>query len=308
MAVSLAVLVLLSCCLTGCDAINNFIGGNQGSLMENIPAAIDLETASDEDCFLWNGGTITGLTEKGKAQVNVVVPKKATSIDKETFARNTAIKSVGFQNPGIVLGEGLFMDCASLEMALLPTNLHVIPISLFKGCRALKEIVIPDQVTKIDNMAFFQCTSLESAEHGGKIESIGRQAFHTCDKLKEFEFSPSINVIGEGAFAWCYELESVVLTSTEQEILEVRTFSNCVKLTKVVIPEGVKKLDVGVFAQCPRLTDITLPASLEEIDTGAFKNTAALNAEPKKYKVVEGSPADLSFGSYSTQFDAKEYQ
>ncbi|MCL1791619.1 MAG: leucine-rich repeat domain-containing protein [Peptococcaceae bacterium] len=302
----LGLLTLLVCC-AGCDAINNLLAGNKEP-EAIIQAEINLEAASDEDSFLWNGAKITGLTDKGKALVNVVVPQKATSIEAGVFTGNTTMKSVGFQNQNIGLPEGLFVECSSLEMALLPANLKVVPDSLFKGCRDLKEIVIPNQVTEIGKMAFFQCISLEKVTHGDKIEVIGRQAFHTCDQLKEFVFSPSIKVIGEGAFSWCYNLESVILTSSELEVLEVRTFSNCSKLAKVVVSEGVKKLDVGVFTQCPKLVEVSLPESLVEIDSGAFKNTAALNAEPKAFKVVEESFADLNFGGYATNVDTKTYQ
>lgn len=290
--------------LTGCSILG--LDENKEKPEEDIPAEITLSKASDEDCFVWSGTTLIGLTEKGKTESNIVIPQKATQIKEELFSGSTTLKTIGFQNPDIILGEGLFADCEFLAKALLPASIKEIPASLFKGCRSLTEITIPAQVTSIGEMSFYQCVSLETATHGTKIATIGRQAFHTCDKLKEFEFSPSITFIGEGAFSWCSSLESVILTSERLTNLEKRTFSNCDKLTVVIIPEGVEKFAEGVFAYCPKLIDITLPASLIEIDPGAFNNTAAINSQPRKFKVKKGSTAEKSFQSYSHSEDVKE--
>ena len=302
----LAFLVLLVCFAAGCDIIEGFLN-NEVPDEENIPAEINLDRASNDSWFEWDGNAISGLTDAGKTQVNIVIPQRAASIKDGAFARNGNIKSIGFQNQNIALGKGLFLDCSALEKVQLPANIRAIPASLFKGCRSLKEITIPDQVTVIEEMAFYQCVSLERAEHGDRLEQIGRHAFHTCDRLAKFDFSASLTTIGEGAFAWCYSLERVILTGSGLEILEARAFSDCSILTTVVIPEGIKVIDKGVFSECPMLGDVTLPASVVEIDPTAFKSTGASKAVQKVFKIRKDSYADLHFGFYAQQTDTLVY-
>ena len=47
-------------------------------------------------------------------------------------------------------------------------------------------------------------------------------------------------------------------------------FNNCVNLTSVTIPEGVKRIGQLAFNSCLALTTITLPASVERVDARAF--------------------------------------
>ena len=304
--VCLGLIVCLLSCYTGCSIIDDLLNGGKGNEGDSIPAEINLARASSDGCFSWSGDVILGLTETGKQETNIVIPQKASEIKDAAFAGAT-LKSVGFQNPDIILGEGMFDNCIALEKVQLPDNIKGIPATLFKECRSLQEIILPDQVKSIGDMAFYQCVSLEKVTHGGKLESIGHHAFHTCDKLREFQFPPTLVSIGEGAFGWCYSLESVVLTGGNLEVLNRTIFTNCDKLASVVIPEGVKKMEIGVFAQCPNLVDIKLPESLTEIHEAAFKNTVALGAKSKVFRVKKDSYADASFNSYAITGDVKQY-
>ena len=41
-------------------------------------------------------------------------------------------------------------------------------------------------------------------------------------------------------------------------------------LTKVIIPEGVEKIDGNAFLYCDKLEEVKLPSTLKEIGEGAF--------------------------------------
>jgi hypothetical protein len=54
------------------------------------------------------------------------------------------------------------------------------------------------------------------------------------------------------------------------EVIEEGTFSGCLTLNHVHIPEGVKVLKKECFFMCESLDDVYLPNSLELIEVGVF--------------------------------------
>jgi hypothetical protein len=58
----------------------------------------------------------------------------------------------------------------------------------------------------------------------------------------------------------------------------VDSFSGCVGITSVTIPEGVTSIGTSGFRNCTNLTSITIPASVESIATYAFQNCSKLTS------------------------------
>ena len=73
------------------------------------------------------------------------------------------------------------------------------------------------------------------------------------------------------------DLVSVVIpkTAKAQEIAE-RAFEGCVRLTDVVLPEGVIFIGERAFADCRSLTEVSVPEGVILIGDGAFKNCGSL--------------------------------
>ncbi len=65
-----------------------------------------------------------------------------------------------------------FSGCASLQSAILPVNLKIIPYSAFHTCTALTDIVIPSSVTNIEAGAFSFCSSLTNITFAGNAPAV----------------------------------------------------------------------------------------------------------------------------------------
>lgn len=123
---------------------------------------------SDESWFTVNstGETITGLTDTGKTQTELVIPYKINGV------KITAVETSAFQG------------CASLKSINIPDSVTDIGHAAFEGCTSLTSINIPNSVTSIGGYAFNICSSLTSINIPNSVTSIGIDAFAGCTNLK----------------------------------------------------------------------------------------------------------------------------
>ena len=145
---------------------------------------------SDESYFTVNatGETITGLTNTGKTQRELVIPykingKEITSIGIVAFDNCTSLTSINIPNSVTSIGNGAFSNCASLTSINIPNSVTSIGISAFDSCHSLKSINIPNSIISIENGAFAQCTSLASINIPNSVTSIATDAFENCTNL-----------------------------------------------------------------------------------------------------------------------------
>ena len=71
--------------------------------------------------------------------------------------------------------------------------------------------------------------------------------------------------------------------------IEEGAFENCVSLTKIDIPDGIKEIKDSTFSNCINLTEITIPYTVYVIGVHAFDNCNKL----KTVKGKKGSYAEL---------------
>ena len=70
------------------------------------------------------------------------------------------------------IAAGAFSGCSSLQSAILPVSLKIIPHSAFSYCTALTDIVIPTSVTNIEAWAFSSCSSLTNITFVGNAPAV----------------------------------------------------------------------------------------------------------------------------------------
>ena len=101
------------------------------------------------------------------------------------------------------------------------------------------------------------------------VTAIGADAFSEIDGLqvKTIIFPEGLTKIGPRAFAGV-ELENVSFSSSLKTIgKEAFQFTN---LKKLVLPDGVVKIEDNAFACCDELKTVSLPDSLTELSSGVF--------------------------------------
>ena len=127
---------------------------------------------SDESYFTVNatGETITGLTDAGKTQTELVIPYKINGKEITTLKSEDYFTSILFGN-------------SVITKVIIPNSVTSIEQYAFNACTSLTSIVIPNSVTSISHHAFAGCSSLTSLNIPNSVTSIESSAFAGCSSL-----------------------------------------------------------------------------------------------------------------------------
>ena len=133
------------------------------------------------------GETITGLTETGKTQTELVIPysinnKIITKIGEAAFSNNTNIHIIVLPNTINNISMAVFSGCSNLTSVNIPDT-DFIASHLFSGCTSLKYVNIPTSVTGIGSQAFNGCISLRFINIPNSVANMDSSAFTDCIKL-----------------------------------------------------------------------------------------------------------------------------
>lgn len=132
---------------------------------------------------------------------------------------------------------------------------------------------------RIAPYAFYHCSGLTSV-NSGPVEEIGDYAFAECHDLETARFK-EVSRLGTGVFSGCENLREVSFGNPDDEngdltCIPDRTFRDCRKLQKFVIPESIEKIGEDAFLRCSALAEINIPYRLKELETAAFCGCSSL--------------------------------
>lgn len=231
---------------------------------------------------------IGGKTFQGCVSLKTIdLPSSLTGIGQYAFSGSglTAIKI-----PAAVedFSNYIFMDCGDLASVEFEkdkdgeTLIDTISISMFKNCTSLTSFVVPDSVTFINDLAF-ENTGLVELTIGEKVDEFGDNPFGGCKALTKItvdEKNETFSVTDEGALVQgdtliCYPAGlsgtegKLDLSKSGIETLGVKAFYGCDKLTEIVLPETLIKINDSAFENCTKLTSIAIPDSVTTIGSSA---------------------------------------
>jgi hypothetical protein len=236
--------------------------------------------------------------------VDLIIPSKVTTINKEAFKGCTSITSVTIPNSVTNIGYESFLDCSSLTSATIGDNKNDVASTIigdraFYNCGGLESVTIGNNVKQIESNAFEYCTSLASITIPNSVESIGTHVFLGCTNLSSVKLSENISSIEWSTFNGCTSLESITIPNTVESIGDAafqgcinltsiilpsnlsyigwHTFDGCSKFTSITIPDRVTIIEQGTFQDCKSLTDITLGRGITKLCCGSFANCAQLS-------------------------------
>ncbi len=212
---------------------------------------------------------------------------------------NTVTKdmtSFNIHDTTVIILEGAFSDCRSLEDISIPNSISIIGNDAFSGCNSLIynetldgyylgntdnpylvlmgidktmldgneddeddnffDFAIHEDTRVIFDNAFYKIRNLKSVYIPSGVRSIGKNAFYICNNLGEVDLPDTLTSIGEYAF------------------------SGCKSLSSIEIPRSVTNIELGVFAVCNGLKTVTMPSDgmLKIIGAGAFFECRALKS------------------------------
>ena len=261
--------------------------------------------ASDSELFIGNQALpYSQMTSLSLPNCRISLDEKALSDAKFSF-----------EIPGVVtaLGESALSSSGVSGTVRLSSDVKNIGDYTFADCAGLTSVEIPEGITTIGYEAFMHCSGLTSISLPASLEKIGERAFSHCSGLSSSITIPeNVTIIGYDAFAYCDKLTSLYVSNLKpwydmeynehffeseknyrlyfngEELTNLEiptgqvngvfgsTFSHCISLKSVTIPEGVTEIVGYAFQGCSGLTFISLPASLEKIGEDAFGSSPLL--------------------------------
>lgn len=210
-------------------------------------------------------------------------PKLKGTLSYYTF-QTSAIKSIA--NLGSITelqdginDRGVFFNCKSLEMVVLPNTLTKIGAYSFHGCSSLVECDIPKSVTYIGSAAFHGCSELAYDNLDlSNVTSFGSNVFYGV-KIKTLNLSavdslPATNA-GHSHFGDKGVLEKIIL-SEGLEVIPTYCFYKYKNLTDINL-DKVKRLESYALDSIGISGDLVFD-SLEYLGQGALGGTTSFTS------------------------------
>ncbi len=179
------------------------------------------------------------------------------------------------------IGDAAFADCPNLSSVTIPDSVYDIGANPFINCPSLREIIIsPDHPVfgfrdgilyrKADMQAISILPSgiRDVYTLPGWIKSLGPYLFCGNSGLKEAYIPCGITEIPCGTFSGCINLTDVVLPEAVESIGPC-AFADC-QIRQIVLPAGLKELGVLAFVNCRKLNEIRFPEEMTAIREAAF--------------------------------------
>ena len=162
------------------------------------------------------------------------------------------------------LGASSFEDNRWLEgdPLVIPEGVKEIPIRCFQCCDSLKRVVLPSSLKTIDLLAFYSA------------------------RVEEMNFPEGLDSIGLSAI-YATHLREIVLPNTVKRVGD-SSFSNNLKLKRIVLPEGLTEIPACFLSLCNMLEEANIPTTVTSIGRSAFQGCSELkiNQLPPKLRWV----------------------
>lgn len=190
--------------------------------------------------------SLNGKTDK----TNIVVP--------ETLNGHTVSK----------IDDNAFLNNASnLESIKIPASVKNIGYNAFKGCSKLSEIDIPTSVAHIGAHAFDGTIYLVNKKSESPLVIVNDILVDGQTATGDITLPSNVTSIADEAFT---------PNGVAYQDLNTQDYSNCSKITSIMIPSSVKSIGTAAFYGCPELNKITIDGN-PKITDSAFNNCKKLS-------------------------------
>ena len=218
---------------------------------------------------------------------NIIIKNTVEATEyPDNFAKNCkSLESFVFENTDKItrVGKFAFFSCSDLEEFIIPENVTEIDTEAFENCE-FSSIEFPQGLKKIGVWSFGNCQNITSIVIPDSVESIGAFAFSWCSNLSDVvlpDIEPQIDWYAFVATEYEDTIEYPEDGYPEEAYKDFHMGADGTLLaysgtdTKVIVPEGVKQIGKA-FAGKTRITSLVLPEGLEKIDSDAFNGCILL--------------------------------
>jgi len=267
---------------------------------------------------------------KAKSPKRVILPEGLTSICNGAFSNFALMTECNIPDGVTKIGSSAFSDCSSLKHMFLPNSVDTIGASAFNECKALDSLDCGKGVKYIGEQAFFSCKNLKYLRWSDCLEYIGRLAFDGWNEsagsyyayFNDTLFFPATLRSNE-QFSWAsmnslkaivwnvrkvdtqsttgyghilynpYTSYKEIIFGPDVEEIPDYFMVNQKAITRILLPEGTRKIGNSAFSGCAKIEEIVLPSTLETIDPLAFQGCLAI-----KRAEIPSSISSLSSGVF----------
>ena len=149
----------------------------------------------------------------------------------------------------------------------IPFVMQCVPRRFLQFQDNITEYKIPENCTSI-GMSAFEDTSIRSIKIPEKVDYIGYLAF-AGTRLKSITLPDNVRTLDNAVFHSCQELESVDLGKLFK--INNDTFTDCIKLKEIIIPDTIDTLHANNFDGCTRLKEIVYLGTMESFRVTRYK-------------------------------------
>lgn len=204
--------------------------------------------------------------------------------------------------PVRAVSQEAFRGEATLSRILLPDSLEEIQDMAFMGCSTLHELVIPQGVTRIGAYAFADCSALKCVTLPDSVREIAASAFTGCSPdlvllgangsyVQQFANTQGLMFCDPSVYQYVNVDGSAVITrytGDEVEVVVPATIDGIpvsaigkhafasTKVEKVMLQDGIARMEEGAFQSNSALKEVVLPPSLQTIGDFAFNDCGNL--------------------------------
>ena len=198
---------------------------------------------------------------------------------KDLSGEITIEKKVWYQGSEytvVAIEPNALQNCTGITKVNLPTTIDIIYGGAFKNCTNLEEINIPTALTHLDHYAF-NGTKLfnDNKDEDGAVYYDGCLIYYPLNSKDgmTYEVKPGTRLLAS------------------------YVFSGDVKLTGLILPEGLKCICNWALDQMQRLETLSLPSSLYYIEKGFCNNFKAIKS------LYNYNPKPLNLSKVEKHFD-----
>ena len=259
----------------------------------------------------------------------ITIPESVGYIATHAFAFCSSLEKVVFRDGATTLNEGAFRACRALRTVILPKTLTALCYGCFEDCEKLAELELPESLCDLFAYAFKNCRSLKTLTFKRTLnereDAHGKSPVLGCESLTE------IHLEKEGAsVAWMpaapalvrytvapdhptLRSENGVLYSKDKKtllrvpagfigefsvprgvtVVAKNAFRGCDKITAVILPSTLLRIEENAFSDCTSLQSIDLPGKLTAVGARAFSGCASLAAA-----VISGSVSEIGEAAF----------